>query len=96
MALSNLRREPRREIIEQIVGVTLFVGVMTVDYAFVSWLGPQTKGDLILGMIGVPLVGGALGFIAIMFLTHGIHLIGEFGCAILAAVGADPRPKQRR
>ncbi len=94
MALSNLRNEPRREIIEQVAGVAIFAFYIAVVYGVVAWLGAKTSGDWIFGMLltafGLPIVGAMLFLIA-----HGLHALGEGVCALLANFGADPRPTER-
>lgn len=92
MALSNLRNEPRREIIEQAVGVIFLAAFLVLDYAAVKWLGAKEPGDFLIGM---PFVGAGL-FFASFFLAFGVHAIGEFVCAGMASLGFDPRPKRTR
>jgi hypothetical protein len=91
MAISNLKNEPRREIIEQAVGIAAIVAFLFLDYAFVRWLGAVDKADVIFGMI---LVAG-LAPPAVLTLVFGVHAVGELVCGGLAAMGYDPRPTQR-
>ena len=91
MALSNLKNEPRREIIEQAAGVLAIVCFLFGNYAFVKWMGAEKPVDIVCGMIITAMVVP----FAVMFLTFGIHVIGEAVCGVLAGLGLDPRPSQR-
>lgn len=95
MALSNLRREPRREIIEQGLGVLALAALLYADYAFITWLD-ASRGwfDFILLMFIAPSILFLLAC-AIYFLMHVAHVVGEGVCALMAKLGSDPRPKQR-
>lgn len=95
MALSNILKEPRREITETVFGAAP-VGIFVVaDYWFASWLcrGSSTYGYgrdmfvcLVLGVVVT--VAFCLGIIA-------IHAIGDGICNILGKNGMDPRPTKR-
>ena len=104
MALSNIFREPRREITEQVFG-TAAVGI---PIAFVWWASGQvpdgwydatsTLGYIAergLTMLGIA-VAGAIGLIIVVGLALLTHSVGEDICNALARRGADPRPRQRR
>ena len=94
MALSNIFREPRREITESAVGIAAFALLVYGDYEFASWFHEVTKPvgacpipiGMILGVIAALLGIGAL------FLTHAI---GEGVCNSLARRGVELRPKRR-
>lgn len=101
MALSNIFREPRREIIETVVGAVVFVTGGTIaigaDYLLATWI---CNGDLpkdhIAGMaLSMVVIGPAL-FFAFWGVLHFIHQIGEKACAFLDARGHQLRPRQRR
>lgn len=44
MALSNILREPRREIIETLVGIAIFIIPVYLDYRFGLWFEKATGG----------------------------------------------------
>lgn len=99
MALSNIGREPRREIIESAIGIFATVGWGYVDYLIASGIhpyyvekyGPPWCAQIALIMlligVGVPII--------LLALLHFTHAIGEEVCGWMRAVGADPRPKRR-
>lgn len=97
MALSNVLREPRRELIEQGLGVLAIGGFIGFDYIitsliFADFMAPTTYlwADFAFAMF----VGAAaifLGFIGL----HIIHWIGEAVCGAMARRGYDPRPTRR-
>lgn len=96
MALSNMLKEPRREITETVIGVALVSGFLFADYYFASWFvnadlsAEQRSIETVLFMI--------MGFaVTVLFVTALIcaHALGDAVCNWLAGVGADPRPKQR-
>jgi hypothetical protein len=101
MALSNMRREPRREITESVIGVVVFVGFLVVDYYLAKWLQAhvllknQDFSDLVAIMVFSPLVIFCLVGVGVM-LVYLTHFFGEEVCALMAKVGVDPRPKNRR
>lgn len=94
MALSNIANEPRREIIEQVAGVAVFIIYVGGTYALVKWLGATNTEDVIfgtlLGLVAIPLL-----LIVLFLLSLALHWLGEGVCALLAKAGADPRPTQR-
>lgn len=91
MALSNFKNEPRREIIEQAVGIAAIAALLFLDYAIVRWLGAVQTIDIIMGMF----VGACIIPFLILFLAFGVHAVGELVCGALAAFGIDPRPTER-
>lgn len=102
MALSNIGREPRREITESVIGivaVVVWLGVAfliarTFDPHYInapndygpSWAFTVSFVTLVVATIG-PLL-----FFGIFCLTHAL---GEEVCDWLKAVRIDPRPKRR-
>jgi hypothetical protein len=96
MALSNMMREPRREITETLVGIAAVAAVIGGDYLFASWLcqdvpRAEYPADVIMTMV--------LGIAALMTglaILNIIHAIGENVCASLDRNGIQLRPKQRR
>jgi hypothetical protein len=95
MALSNIFREPRREITEQLIGAVVVLGYGYADYRFGRWvevttLGHQRDFDLLI----VSMLGGVLGTIVIGGLILYMHWIGEGICDRLARRGLELRPKR--
>jgi hypothetical protein len=97
MALSNIFREPRREITESLIGVTIFAVPLYWDYRLTLAVNatsphplPVPVGMLILG--GVVIVIGLIGWGAALL----THFIGEEICDSLARRGLELRPKERR
>jgi len=106
MALSNMRREPRREITEQVIGTVAVLGgaviFFTADYSFVKWLLASDMmdihgtADVIFAVILLPIMV-SLALLAITFIGYGfVYVCHEAGEALCAKLGRfDPRPKQR-
>lgn len=98
MALSNIFREPRREITESALGIGALAIVLYPDYRFAIWLQAQTIDPH--GNFGCPWpLGMIVGFICLFFfglVLFTTHSIGEGICNFLARHGAELRPKQRR
>lgn len=96
MALSNIFREPRREITETLIGVTAAVIIMVIPYYFAEWLevasGGRTRGVPV--FIGI-FVGIALEATSVALLFF-IHFIGEEICDWLDERGLRLRPRSRR
>lgn len=94
MALSNIFREPRREITESVVGIVSFVGVvggiLYANYLVVTALGATKTVDLVFGSFFMIFVDMAL--IALLFLTHAI---GDGICNVLQDRGIHLRPRNR-
>src|SRR6185295_6238663 len=103
MALSNIFREPRREITESAVGI----GVFALLYAapgtvFAMWLGPYIAGGdcgitcsaILAGLVIWPvfLTATVLSSAAVLFVTHEI---GEELCDSLERRGVHLRPRNR-
>ncbi len=95
MALSNIGREPRREITEQVFGLIVLGALIAGDYKFGLWFKQATGGDKYgcpwpLGMLFGVLAGGVL-----ILLWYIAHAIGEIVCDWLKAIRVDPRPRNR-
>ena len=82
MALSNILRESRRELIETAIGAAIVLPLLYVDYRFASWAEEATLTHYSWGdhssipfPIGL-LVGAGLIFLGILSLV-GIHKLGE-------------------
>ncbi len=100
MALSNIGREPRREITESLVGIVVMVGGLWVDYRIASYFDPyHVTGpglppwwlQIVVLMIFIGIVVPMFTML-FLFLTHAV---GEVACDILDEFRIDPRPKQR-
>lgn len=96
MALSNMRNEPRRELIESGLGIVATILFLVIDYKAVhAFLPPLLNSSdriqatifcMFLGCFAVPLT---------VMLAHLTHWFGEVLCGWAAAIGYDPRPKDR-
>lgn len=99
MALSNIRREPRREITESLLGILAVVGFLWVDYLSCSMVNrmffPKDPCPVPLAMI-IFIAASGLVFLLSTGLLYGTHALGEVICDALAERGLDPRPKERR
>lgn len=99
MALSNIFREPRREIIETAVGMAIMAALIGGDYAFARWFetlcGYRSNGDAevpwLLGLI----IGLGVALIAVLLAVL-THQIGEMMCDSLQSHGVCLRPRRRR
>lgn len=96
MALTNVFREPRRELTESAVGLGIFSVYLFLDYQFSIWFQAAT----IDGNGGCPwglgmLIGLILTMISILVL-FATHEFGDFVCNSLARHGLELRPKNRR
>lgn len=102
MALSNMKREPRREWSEQIVGMIGVPLLLLVLYWSGGVLARHTDptyantpiSDHFGGMVAICVVVAGLFFLGIG-VWHLSHIAGELLCDLLAIVGLDPRPKWR-
>lgn len=98
MALSNLRREPRRELIEQGFGALVVIAWVIADYLFIPWSGHLLGIKKADDMVGWAILGSILFAVApfiFMFLLLAMHGLGEMVCGTLRSLGWDPRPRQR-
>jgi hypothetical protein len=103
MALSNIRREPRREITESLIGIVVGGLFLGIDYCFSVWFYGVTGGDAYKGAPIVPIAIGmlilplGLSFLVLVWMVfaYGTHALGEIVCEKLAAHNLDPRPKDR-
>lgn len=97
MALGNIWREPRREIMEQLIGVAVLIwmaaAVVNLDIFVIAPLLVK-RDDWSFAYV----FGGILSIIALgatIFLWNLAHWLGENICDTLAKANRDPRPKQR-
>jgi hypothetical protein len=100
MALSNIGREPRREITESAVGLAAFGLFVWADYEFAIWFEGATRGFPVEAAGGCPwpigmffgLIAAMLAFLA-LFVTHAL---GEGICNALQRNGIHLRPRVRK
>lgn len=95
MALSNLRKEPRREITEHVLGLVVGGGVLWLDYFVCSHAETKYTADFVFIMFILPIFALLVLFLVGMVLGPLVHLVGELVCDGLAKLGLDPRPKDR-
>jgi hypothetical protein len=101
MALSNIFREPRREITESAIGVAALIPFAVADIFFAPWFHEVTGGDAHGGCpVGLAYFVGAFallaGCVVMILLALASHAIGEGICNSLARRGLELRPKVRR
>jgi hypothetical protein len=102
LALSNIFREPRREITETVVGVIipLLLGYGLYWYSSYSYDNGDIvcsdcgrASNIIIGMVLVGLMVFMFGlFISIA--AHAIHALGEWLCDVLERRGIRLRPRR--
>lgn len=103
MALSNMIKEPQREITETLVGFLIAAPFVYVDVLFAQWFVVSIPAlaevenavvqvmCLLLGMAaGAAVIAIFFGVLAI------IHDIGESLCTALEGRGVQMRPRERR
>jgi hypothetical protein len=105
MALSNIFREPRREITESAIGIVCLgaglAAIVAIDYGVARWLnrlcgfGPMHVGDFALWSVAIGLGGFFLG--GLLYLAaHLTHEAGENVCDWFEDRGIHLRPRRRR
>jgi hypothetical protein len=100
MALSNIFREPRREITESAIGITVFVLIVMGPLA-IAWhvASEAVAADHNLPFL-LPFIATIIGELVVAVMVFGLslltHAIGERVCNGLAERGLELRPKQRR
>jgi hypothetical protein len=101
MALSNIFREPHREITETAIGVMAFLPAIVLDYTLSSWISQATYDanphDYIPLPIAMFLIAIVLPIAAglIILAAVGIHATGEGICNSLERSGVHLRPRRR-
>ncbi len=108
MALTNILREPRREITETVVGVAVLLPLITLDW----WLSSQVSvwggcdghdttfpcaasGTFYLWFFLITPFALLVGTIIGGLILFFIHEMGESICNLLEAHGIQLRPRQR-
>jgi len=98
MALSNIKREPRREITESVVGIATFFGgaglYLWGVYSLLVWLGVKSTGDFVFAMC-MSLPGGFIAVVFLGFLLTFTHALGDTICDRLDGIGLHLRPRNR-
>lgn len=98
MALSNIFREPRRELIEQTFGFGGLLGLLVIDLLIATALCRVIDGTIHVAVSEFCLVALFLAP-AVMFVVFlasiAMHALGETICDAMANRGYDPRPKNR-
>jgi len=106
MALSNILKEPRREITESLTGIVVFSVVM-IPFAWADYLiavhirtvtGHRPDELLIIPLVFATGLLTICAMVAIsvgrLFLL-GTHALGEVICTLLEKLGIQMRPRQR-
>lgn len=88
MALSNIWREPRRELTEQLVGTMILVGVVGISYPLAVEMGSWgvNPPPFLFRLVLAPVLIGVTLFVGYLILLA-IHAIGEDVCNKLARRG---------
>ena len=98
MALSNMLREPRREITESLVGAGIIGGPIGAVWLFGLWWHSEWPPDSVWGgmLMGLLCLSGlAVAIWLIVGVTVVLHEMGDAVCTALQARGVHLRPKQR-
>jgi apolipoprotein N-acyltransferase len=96
MALSNIAREPRREITEQVIGTLLFVIGAIPSYWIGIALHDQEGAPPMFVCVGLGILAtGACYFFGMVLLIF-MHFLGERACNWLSDNGLELRPRNRR
>ena len=96
MALSNIFREPRREITETVVGLVVLGVFPVADCIFAYSMEDQNHGFWAWIIAGLALLFALIVVLAcITALALVIHAIGEVICNKLEARGVYLRPRRR-
>lgn len=106
MALSNMLREPRREITESVVGIAVVGGILGplcwADYRLaVAWeisAGYSSNGAAYMPWLAAMIVlfmAGLVGLGVLSILIVAAHALGDRICDALQRRGVHLRPKQR-
>jgi len=97
MALSNIFREPRREITESVVGVGALLVFGGGYVRLIVWLADSLyrPGDNYSGDLFACFLFSIVAMIVIWIVVAVAHRIGEAICNALQASGIHLRPRQR-
>lgn len=99
MALSNILREPRREITETAVGLVAAGGlicfIIIPDYYFAFWWYEFTGGKNGGCPWQIGLILGVLFLFCATLMLAGVHRLGDGICNLLQRRGIHLRPRER-
>lgn len=103
MALSNIFREPRRELTESVIGILGVSGLLWLDYQFGCWLQAEivahssykNAAEYWSGFFIAGMVLGVIGVFVTWLLLVFAHALGEEICNFLDRRGLKLRPKRR-
>lgn len=99
MALSNMRREPRRELTESGLGILAFGAFVAADFmvcrAIVPYYNVPYAPPWWVAIVALMILVGLLGPILFMGFLYLTHEVGEVVCGWMADLGYDPRPRNR-
>jgi hypothetical protein len=99
MALTNIFREPRREITETIAGIAAIVivlgGLLAIGAKSVQFISPEMYEESPIGAGIVALVVAVIVVFTTSVILNVIHDVGEEVCGSLQKRGINLRPKRR-
>ena len=98
MALSNIFREPRREITESLVGILPLIAFIWTSWYLTDWIWPpEMRANSVdrAFAFGVTMIILLVGVLILWVLLIVTHAIGETICDSLARRGLELRPKNR-
>jgi hypothetical protein len=96
MALSNIFREPRREITESVVGIAAVGVFVGADYGLALLLHDGDKSLDLPACMAIVAVVVIVCCSALYAALQATHAIGDSICNALQARGIHLRPRQRR
>lgn len=97
MALSNMLREPRREITESVVGIAFLALVIGGFARFGMWFANRTTdaNNPYGPMVFVGMLVALVSIFVLIALAYFTHFVGEEVCDKLKKHGLELRPKER-
>lgn len=94
MALSNILKEPRREITETVIGLLAFGPLMYWDVVLAGYLQPKHMDDPFFMLMVVAMVLLAFGIACALGLLLIVHAVGEALCDRIEQAGWQIRPRR--
>jgi len=95
MSLSNIFREPRREITESAIGLAIFGLALWGDYELGVSYHEAAGGSVGEGMLGGAILA-AFVIIATTIVAYTTHALGEWICNRVEDAGIHLRPRVRK
>ena len=102
MTISNIRREPRREITESLVGIGVFAVLSAIDFGLAVWGHADDPSHSTLEWacmwffaLAFLAVVVAIALLVVKVFLLATHAIGESVCNSLETRGIRLRPRQR-